>query len=149
VSLRPDPSTHVVIDTNVVSWLLDPRPLPQAEHARQVIARRLRVVSFVTIAELRYGALKADWNDLRRRRLERSLADLAVIQSTEPLIERYARLRHDAERAGHPLGQKIHEADGWIATTALALHLPLVSGDGVFDGFAGLTHLRIALTPDS
>lgn len=52
--IDPRRATHVVIDTDVASWLLDPRPFPHTEMTRQVIARRARVVSFVTVAELRY-----------------------------------------------------------------------------------------------
>jgi predicted nucleic acid-binding protein len=122
-------ATHVVIDTDVASWLLDPRPLAHTETARQVIGRRARVVSFVTVAELRYGALRAGGGDLRRRQLERSIADLEVIQTSERLITRSAELRNVASRAGHPISQKIHEADRWVASTAAVLGLELVAGD--------------------
>lgn len=44
--------THVVVDTDVASWLLDPRLSPHAEEARRVIGNRSRVVSFVTVTEL-------------------------------------------------------------------------------------------------
>jgi hypothetical protein len=140
---EPRRATHVVIDTDVTSWLLDPRPLPHAEAARRVIGRRARVVSFVTVTELRYGALRAGWGGLRLRRLERSLADLEVIQTSERLISRCAQLRDTASRGGHGLGQKIHEADRWVATTALAPGLELVAGDGSFGGIGGLDLHRI------
>ena len=135
--------THVVIDTDVASWLLDPRPSPHAEEARRVVADRARVVSFVTVTELRYGALRAGWGELRRRRLERSLAELDVIQTSETLIDRCASLRAEASRAGHALAQKIHEADRWGAATALVLRLELVAGDGIFENVSGLDVRRI------
>lgn len=136
-------AAHVVIDTDVTSWLLDPRPSAHAEAARSVIGTRSRVVSFVTVTELRYGSLLAGWGDLRLRRLERSLADLDVIQTSEALINQCAVLRAQTGRAGHPLSQKIHEADRWVATTAVVLGLELVAGDGIFDGIAGLDLRRI------
>jgi hypothetical protein len=43
---------------SVTSWLLDPRPLPYAQEARRVIGERLRILSFVTVTEMRYGALR-------------------------------------------------------------------------------------------
>ena len=135
--------THVVIDTDVASWLLDPRPSPHAEEARRVIGSRSRVVSFVTVTELRYGAMRAGWGELRRRHLERSLADLDVIQTSERLIECCASLRADASRAGHGLAQKIHEADRWVAAAAVALGLELVAGDGIFENVARLDVRRI------
>lgn len=135
--------THVVIDTDVASWLLDPRPSSHAEAARRVIGGRARVVSFVTVTELRYGALRAGWGELRLQRLERSLADLDVVQTSETLINRCAALRAEASRAGHALAQKIHEADRWVAITAVVLGLELVAGDGIFEGMAGLDVVRL------
>ncbi|MGH9028175.1 MAG: hypothetical protein ACRDV4_00945, partial [Acidimicrobiales bacterium] len=96
------PATHVVVDTMVVSWLLNPEPLPRAEEARRTIGDRIQIVAFITPTELRYGALKAGWGELRRRRLERSLGELVTIQSGEALIVRCATLRDQAERIGHP-----------------------------------------------
>lgn len=46
-----------------------------------MIGARTRVVAFVSVVELRYGALRAGWGDLRLRRLARSLSDLEVIQT--------------------------------------------------------------------
>lgn len=135
--------THVVVDTDVTSWLLDPRPSPHGEEASLVIGDRARVVSFVTVAELRYGAMRAGWGELRRRQLERSLADVEVIQTSEALIDRCAALRADASRVGHALAQKIHEADRWVAATAIALGLELVAGDGIFENVADLDVHRI------
>ncbi len=41
-------------------------------------------------------------------------------------------------RNGHGLGQKIHEADRWIAATAMLLNVPLVAHDAVFRDVHGL-----------
>lgn len=139
---RPRRETHIVVDTDVTSWLIDPRPLPQAEAARKTVGGRVQVVSFITVTELRYGALRAGWGELRLRRLERSMADFVVIQTGERVITRCAGLRAQLRRAGHGLGQKIHEADRWVAATALALGLGLVTGDGIFAGVDGLSVRR-------
>jgi predicted nucleic acid-binding protein len=136
-------ATHVVVDTDALSWALDARLLPRSEMSRSLIGGRARVVSFVSVAELRYGALRAEWGDLRLRRLARSLSDLDVVQTEQRLIARCAELRAWASRAGHALGQKIHEADRWVAATALALDLELVAGDGIFEGVPGLDVLGV------
>jgi len=101
-------ATHVVVDTDALSWALDPRPTTLSEAARALIGGRTRVVSFVSAVELRYGALRTGWGDLRLRQLARSLSDLDVVQTDERLIDRCAELRALASRAGHPLGQKMH-----------------------------------------
>ncbi len=44
----------------------------------------------------------------------------------------YAQLRVECQRAGHALSQREHDADRWIAATAVRLRIPLVSNDGIF-----------------
>jgi len=134
----------VVVDTMAVSALVNEQRDPDtARSYRQMVADRPVLVSFVTVAEMRYGALKAGWGELRTRGLERSLSQLVVVQPDDELIRACASLRAGCERAGHPLGQKVHEADRWIAATALRLDLHLVSNDAVFDRVDGLDVLKL------
>jgi predicted nucleic acid-binding protein len=132
-------SSTVVVDTMVVSSLVNAhrQPTPTGEY-RKLIARRPIVVSFATVTELRYGALKAGWGELRRRGLERDLARPVVVQPEDRLMQVCAELRARCEQAGHALGQKVHEADRWIAATALRLSADLVSDDTVFADVPGL-----------
>jgi predicted nucleic acid-binding protein len=111
--------------------------------ARAAIAGRTRVVSFISVTELRCGALRAGWGDLRLGRLARSLSDLDVVQTEAKLINRCAALRAWADGAGHPFAQKVHEADRWVVATALALDLELIAGDGIFEGVPELDLKRI------
>lgn len=117
------------------------RPEPAASY-RSLIADRLVVASFATVTELRYGAIKAGWSGLRRRGLERDLTRFVIVQPDDALMAVCAALRAQCEALGHPLGQKVHEADRWIAATALRLEVALVSDDGVFRNVAGLTVIR-------
>lgn len=71
------------------------------------------------------------------------MSDLDVIQTEQRLIDRCAQLRAWATRTGHPLGHKIHEADRWVAATALALDLELIAGDRVFNALPGLALLAV------
>jgi predicted nucleic acid-binding protein len=52
-----------------------------------------------------------------------------------------ADLRSRSEQAGRALGQKLHEADRWIASTAIMLGADLVSDDGIFRDIPGLNVL--------
>jgi predicted nucleic acid-binding protein len=97
------------------------------------------VVSFATVAALRYDALRAGWGELRRRGLERDLGRFVIVQPEDHLMRTCAELRASRERASHALGQKIHEADRWIAATALRLKTDLVSDDAIFRNVPGLT----------
>lgn len=100
-------------------------------------------MSFVSVTELRYGGLRAGWGELRLRRLDRSLSDLDIVQTEERLIRRCAEVRAWAHRAGHPLAQKIHEADRWVAATAIELDLELIAGDSIFQGVPDLALIRV------
>lgn len=60
------------------------------------------------------------------------------MQPDDELMQVCADLRARSEQVGCPLGQKIHEADRWIAATAMMLELELVSNDAVFRSVPGL-----------
>ena len=132
------PPTGVVVDTMVISWLFDERPNPLAERYRDLIGPVPVLLAFQTVMELRFGAIRAGWGELRRRQLERRLAQLTVLQPDDQMVLICAQLRADCARAGHALGDKLHDGDRWIAAAAIRLGLPLVSHDGVFDGAPGL-----------
>jgi tRNA(fMet)-specific endonuclease VapC len=124
----------------VVSGLLNAGRDPGvAQRYRAAINGRSVVVSFVTVTELRFGAIKAGWGEIRRRSLERVLARLVVVQPDDDLMRTCALLRATCSATGHALGQKVHEADRWIAATAIALGVELISGDEVFDNVPGLS----------
>lgn len=126
-------SQAVVVDTMVVSSIVNAVRQPSlAADYRALIAGRPTLVSFATVTEMRYGALKAGWSELRRRGLERDLARFTIVQPDDRLMQVCAGLRASCEQAGHALGQKIHEADRWIAASAIRLGVELVSDDSVF-----------------
>jgi predicted nucleic acid-binding protein len=70
--------------------------------------------------------------------MESRLAAAEIVDSGPELIETYVQLRVACQRAGHPLAQKIHNADRWVAATALRLELPLIANDRIFDDVPGL-----------
>ena len=74
--------------------------------------------------------------------MEARLAAVEVVHSGPDLVATYARLRVACRRAGHGLAQARHDADRWLAATALRLDVPLVSDDGVFDDVPALRRER-------
>lgn len=128
----------VVVDTMVISWLFDDRPNPLADTYRQLIGNEPVVLAFQTVMEVRFGALGAGWGELRRRRLERRLAEIAIVQPDDQMITICAELRARCRQLGHALSDKLHDGDRWIAATALRLDVPLVSHDQLFRGTPGL-----------
>ena len=121
----------IVIDTNVFSADLIPRSPLTAAYA-PLIAGRPAFISFQTAAELRYGAVRRGWGGARMLKLEAKLAQAEIVHSGHELVVVCADLRSRCEAVGHALCQKEHNADLWIAATAIRLGIPLVSDDGIF-----------------
>lgn len=95
-------------------------------------------ISFQTVAELRYGARRRGWGDLRLRQLEARIGEAEIVYPGPELIEAHVDLRVACARAGHALAGRAHEADRWIAATANRLGVPLVTHDRIFRGAPGL-----------
>ena len=94
-------------------------------------------VSIITVAELRAGVLAARDLETRARRLK-TLAYVSgfdVIPIAEEVAEAWAELRVALRDAGRRLGVN----DAWIAATAMALRIPLVSQDRDFEHVPGLS----------
>lgn len=132
----------IVVDTNVFGAVLgtDPHGLTE-KYENHLLGKRL-VISFQTVAELRYGALKTGWATKRTLRMEERFRDAAVIPPHDRLASEWAALRHACRLVGHGLHEKSHFGDLWIAATARLADLPLVTHDSVFDDAPGLEVIR-------
>jgi predicted nucleic acid-binding protein len=93
---------------------------------------RPAIISFVTVAELHFGARLAGWGPGRLQRLEHELGRADTVWPGPSLADTYANLRAWCVKAGHGLGQREHEADRWVAATAIWLGIPLVAHDAIF-----------------
>ncbi len=127
----------IVIDTDVFSAELVPGS-KLAERYAPIIAGRPAFISFQTATELRYGALRRGWGAARMLKLDVRLRYAEIIHTGPELVLVHAGLRADCEAVGHALAQRAHNADRWIAATALRLGVPLVSNDRIFRGVPGL-----------
>jgi hypothetical protein len=61
--------------------------------------------------EHRYGAFNARWGELRRRRMERNLTGLTLIEADDEMATVCAELRHRCAQIGHALGNQVHDGD--------------------------------------
>ncbi len=130
---------YVVVDTDAFSFLLGNRP--QASAYPGLLRGKVAAVSFVTVAELRFGALAADWGDRRTKELEDKLRKLLTLPYDDRLASLWARLKHDARKNGHPLGQPEHSNDLWIAASGVYYEAPILTGN--VRHFAGLPTVRV------
>jgi predicted nucleic acid-binding protein len=127
----------VLLDTNVfTSRLREKSPLARM-YAKHLFGQRL-LVTPQTLAEARYGALKASWGQVRLSRLEQLTARTRRLSVDPETIEAAAQLRNQCRVIGHGLHQRGHNADLWIAAAAIRWGVPLVAHDAVFVGCPGL-----------
>ena len=122
---------------------MSPSSKPLADLYGDVLAGRNILISFVTVAELRYGALRAGWGAKRRNELEETIDAAKVVWPGHGLASEYAALRAECVAAGHGLAEKSNEADRWVAATARYVKVPLVSHDSVFVDAPGIDLLTI------
>lgn len=129
---------RLVVDTGVFSAALSRRR--RAEFDRQVtfLAGNQLFLAASTVAELRYGALVAEWGELRRGRLEQAIETTTVIPVSDGLLTAMAELRFACRLIGHPLADPVHASDLWIAASAFHMGFVLVTADRVFNGVPGL-----------
>jgi len=83
------------------------------------------IAAFMTLAEMRQGALDANWGPRKCAVLEAYLADFSVLHSDSLLCSTWAAVRNESTQKGHPISL----ADAWIAATALVLSAPLVTNN--------------------
>lgn len=98
-------------------------------------------VSVITVGELRLGVLAAGDGPTRARRLE----TLSRAEALDPLpidssvAHAWATLR----LALRDNGKRMPLNDSWIAATAIANRIPVVSQDGDYDDMPGLEVVRV------
>jgi tRNA(fMet)-specific endonuclease VapC len=137
-----------VADTVIVSALLVGSQRPrEAEFLKRYdvhLRGKSLILSFATVAELRYGALKGGWSPARRQIMEHWFSNTAtIVMPDNDLVNICASLRDMCRKNAHGLSDKIHDSDRWIASTAIRYNIPLISDDGIFRDVPGLALLQI------
>lgn len=132
------PPPRGLLDTSVFIATESGRPLDTAALPEQ------NLISPITIAELQAGVLAATDVDVRARRLAtlESIADVQVLDITADVAAQWARLRVHLATSG----RRINVNDLWIAATAAAHGLPIVTQDDDFaplQGVAGLSVIHV------
>lgn len=88
-------------------------------------------ISVITLAELQVGVLAAKDTTTRARRMATldALADIEVLPIDDRVATVWARLRMALAEAG----RRVNVNDLWIAATAVANGLPIVTQDSDYD----------------
>ena len=98
-------------------------------------------VSVVTYGELRAGVLAATDVSIRSRRLStlQTVVDLNPLPIDTAVADQWARLRLLLAAAG----RRINVDDTWIAATAVAHGVPVVTQDAGYGPLADISDLRV------
>ena len=98
-------------------------------------------VSVITIGELRQGVLSAQEVDVRAARLETLTRALSLepVPVTDSVSESWALLRVQLRSRGRSMPIN----NSWIAATAMALRIPVVTQDADYDEVPGLVVIRV------
>ncbi len=128
----------VIVDTNVISYILKDTPLGRA-YAWRLERFDVRL-SFVTAGELQYWPEKNGWGARRRLEFQRSLSRYPVVPYRHGMDKRYAEVTVERERVGRPLSWP----DRWIATTAAWHGATLVTHDADFTDIPWLRVISVS-----
>lgn len=129
----------IIVDTDVTSYLL--KEDSRAELYRPHLFGLPKIISFMTLAELRRWELQNNWGERRVKQAREFLDGYSVIYADENLCEIWAEIKSDARRKGRP----IETADAWVAAVALMFDVPLVTHNRKH--FQNIDGLRIISEP--
>lgn len=147
MSTFTNPPEVILCDTTFVSMQERASGDPgSVAHWQTEVVRRLDsavlAVSIFTIAEMRAGRLYANWGRVRSDAQEARLAAFVRVPLDDEVLDEYVAL-HAWNLRGHAIAHN----DLWIAATALARGLPLVSCDRHFEAVAADHPLELIYLP--
>jgi len=127
-----------VVDTDVLSYIVrgDTRAVPY----RQTLIGRRAFISFMTVAELDRWTIQRRWGPTRAAQLAAYLVHFVLVLPDRALCRTWAEVMDGARQHGRPIAT----ADAWIAATAVALDLPLLTHNTA--DYAGVSALRLLPT---
>lgn len=134
---------RIVVDTDVFSYIF--RNDARAEFFEPYLVGKTVTLSFQGVAELYFGAYKADWGYRRLSRLESALRSYVVLPYDSAVSQEWARIRADCEAKGVTLPT----ADLWHAACALVHHCAIATNNARhFGDVEGLTIIAPGFVPD-
>lgn len=134
--IRQDvPTAVVVVDTDAFSkvYVRQQRQGPardEADALRLRLQGKIVVIATQSLAELEAWPFLQNWGASRRQRLMQILGGTTVVPVSRDVVDAFVTLTVESRAHGHPLAQKQHVADRWVAATAIALDRPLLAVDG-------------------
>jgi predicted nucleic acid-binding protein len=116
-------SNYIILDTDVFSAIC----AGNAARYETALGNAEQALTFVSVAELRYGALLAGWGTRRTTDLSEKIRQMFHIPYNQDLPVVWACLRDSTRRRGHPIAQPVNTNDLWIAACAVLNEAPLLT----------------------
>jgi|SRR5579863_415939 len=134
----------VLLDTDVFSYLLragDARGEPYRKH----VQGKTIALSFITVGELYYGAIKRGWGAKKIANLAQHLKAAVIVPYDVEICKTYGRLRATLKTESGS-DRCIFQNDLWIAACAVRHNLPLITNNRKhFEGIPGLNVISEAV----
>ena len=125
----------LIADTNVVSYIF--KKDTRGDLYKPHLEGKIAVIAAQTLAELELLPLQNNWSKKKHNELRENLANYTFIETSEEICLKWAEVRFEAKRIGKP----VSIADAWIAATALAYSIPLVTHN--YKDFKSISDLQI------
>ena len=133
--MRPGPPSYL-LDTCILVHLLRGNRVGQQIDAEFSLRSRLglNIISVVTVGEMLSLGRHLSWGERRLAEMRAMLDQLVQVDISVPeILDAYGEI--DAESMA--MGRNMGKNDVWIAATARAANLTLLTADGHFDHLAG------------
>jgi len=123
------------VDINIISYIF--RKDSRANLYEPHLVGRLKIIAAQTFAELELMPLQNSWSEKRHQKLRELLQDYVIIEANKEVCLYWAKIQFEARKNGTP----VSVGDAWIAATALAYSIPLVTHN--YKDFKNISGLQI------
>jgi tRNA(fMet)-specific endonuclease VapC len=104
---------RIIADTDVVSYVFGERE--EAKFFLPYFSGKTIAISFITVAQVYFGAFKNNWSDTKVGKLERHLKNYLILPYDIGVCIMWAEIAAHCDNSGY----HIETADCWIAACAL------------------------------
>jgi len=114
----------VLLDTDVFSYLTRTHDT-RGDAYRPHVAGKTVAISFITVGEIYFGAVKRKWGNQTLNAFLERLKAVVVVPSDHEVCREYGKLKSSLQQAGIV----VSDNDLWIAACALRHSIPLISNN--------------------
>ena len=115
--------SRILCDTDVISYVFNNHT--QAQFFTPYLKNKTLAISFMSVAQLYYGAYHADWATSKLQRLENYLKNYVILPYDYSVCLKWAEIRKELEKDR----LVIEQGDCWIAASALKYDCALATNN--------------------